>query len=144
MDKKLMIKIKNHHSSQVVSVKQGELLSLIFQLIYVWIQIQIEMLGDRYQNWKDMLYRQLGFEQVDQWLLKELLFPEWSKLGILINTFWGVVIFNAIIDQLKPIVWTLLVEIIKAATPHLGATALQLLNHTVAVWRALRGGLVEK
>ena len=87
-----------------------------------------------------------GFKQLDQWLLKELLFPEQSTFAIRMNTLFGFIILNIIFNQvfLDPLKLTLQIlseEIKEAAAPHLGATALQLLNHTAQVWTALRSGL---
>lgn len=92
---------------------------------------------------KQWLYQALGFEQLDQWLLQEMIYAKkrWYHLEVSINTYLGVLLINAVLDQVKPLVWILLVEIIKAATPHIGITAYQLLNHTVKVWKAVRDGL---
>lgn len=132
-------------SSQVEQVQQGSILSQVCQLILSLMLIRFhfffQWIGDRYQYWKEWLYDKLGLKQLDQWLIKELIFPEHSALGVWINTFIGVILINVVLDQIKPFVWGLLVEIIKAATPHLGATAFTLLNHTAQVWKAVRSGL---
>lgn len=141
---------KNHVSSRSIGRRQGlifgQAILLLLTIIISQPRAFLQWVRGKSEDFIEWLYDTSGLKQLDQWLLKELLFPEQSTFAIRMNTLFGFIILNIIFNQvfLDPLKLTLQIlseEIIRAAAPHLGATAYQILNHTVKVSKALRSGL---
>lgn len=79
------------------------------------------------------LYRGLGFEELDRMIIEHLVTGKYSPT-FLQNTWVGFALTYFVLETLKTPAGDWFVELLKAATPHLGVPAFNNLNHTVKVF----------